>query len=75
MFSEIKEIIEKFPNGNLKYIETIGIIPPIFSPLYPNSRIAPDGTIWCRIGWNKKFKENGKVQWDILYDQNGNILK
>ena len=70
-----KEVREKYPNGNFKYIETIGIIAPMWISQYPNHRIAPDGTLWIRVGVNKKFRPNGKLQWELKYDDHGNIVK
>lgn len=70
-----KDTIEKYPNGNIKYIETIGVIAMIWISQYPNHRISPDGTRWVRIGVNKKFKPNGKLQWEIKYDDHGNVVE
>lgn len=70
-----KEIIEKYPNGKIKYIETIAVIARMWLPQYPNHRIAPDGTLWIRIGVNKKFKPDGHLEWEIRYDGCGNIVE
>ena len=70
-----KENIERYSNGNIKYIETIAIISPIDRAKYPNHRIAPDGTLWVRIGGNKKFHKNGKLEWELKYDDHGNRVK
>ena len=70
-----QEIIEKYPNGNFKYIETRAVISKVWLPKYPNHRVAPDGTLWIRIGVNKKFKPDGKLQWEIKYDDCGNVIK
>lgn len=70
-----KEIIEKYPNGNFKYIETIATVSRMWIALYPNHRISPKGEFLVRIGVNKKFRENGKLEWEIRYDDCGNIVK
>ena len=75
MLNDIKTNKEYRNDGTLMYEETIGIVPPIFSPLYPNVRIAQDGTIWVRIGICRKYKSNGKTQWEIIYDNFGNIIR
>jgi hypothetical protein len=42
MLTDIKTNKEYRNDGTLMYEETIGIVPPIFSPLYKNSRIKDD---------------------------------
>ena len=74
MLSEVKTNKEYRNDGTLMYEETIGIVAPIFSPLYKNSRIAPNGIIWVRIGTCRKYKPNGKTEWEIIYDNFGNII-
>lgn len=69
-----KEIIEKYPNGKIRYIETRGIVAPMWRSQYPNQRVATDGTIWVRIGVNKKFRPDGKLEWEIKYDDHGNVV-
>lgn len=75
MILSSQEIIEKYPNGNIAYIETRSVIAPIWIAKYPNCRISSDGTLWIRTGVNKKFNPNGKLQWEIKYDNCGNIVK
>ena len=70
-----QEIIEKYPNGNISYIETRAIISPMFISEYPNHRIASDGTLWIRVGVNKKYNPDGKLRWEIKYNNCGNIVK
>lgn len=70
-----QEIIEKYSNGNISYVETRGIIAPIWIAKYPNRRITNDGTIWIRIGVNKKYNNDGKLRWEIKYDSCGNVIK
>ena len=60
-------------NGNLRYIETIVILDPQFAHLYENRRANKNGDSWIRIGKNQKFKTNGILEWEIIYDQSGNI--
>jgi|GEM_PF-6929932 len=70
-----KEIVEKYPNGNIAYVETRAVISPLWIALYPNHRIAPDGTLWIRTGVNKKYGPDGKLRWEIKYDDCGNMVK
>lgn len=70
-----QEIVEKYPNGNFKYIETRAVISPVSIAKYPNHRIANDGTRWVRIGVNKKFNPDGKLAWEIKYDNCGSVVK
>jgi len=70
-----REITEKHPNGNYKYIETIAVISSMWIAKYPNHRIAPDGTLWIRVGVNKKFRPNGELEWEIKYNDCGNVVK
>ena len=74
MINNIKENKEYREDGSLMYEETIGVISPIFLPLYPNNRVSPDGIYWVRIGYCRKYKPNGKTQWEIMYDNFGNIM-
>ena len=69
------ETKDKYPNGNFKYIETRAIISPMWIALYPNHRISDDGTLWIRIGVNKKFRPDGELQWELKYSDTGNIVK
>ena len=70
-----KEIIEKYPNGKISYIETRAVIAPISVAMYPNHRISSDGTIWIRVGVNKKYNQNGELRWEIKYNDVGSIVK
>jgi hypothetical protein len=74
MLTGIKTNKEYRNDGTLIYEETIGIVPPIFAPLYSNSRRAEDGTILVRIGTCRKYKPNGKTEWELIYDNFGNII-
>jgi hypothetical protein len=70
-----KEIVEKRQNGKIKYIETRAVISPMWIARYPNHRQAPDGTLWIRVGVNKKFRSNGKLEWEIKYNDCGNVVQ
>lgn len=70
-----QEIIERYPNGQISYIETRAVIAPLWIGKYPNHRRADDGTIWIRIGVNKKYNPDGTLRWEIKYNNCGNILK
>jgi hypothetical protein len=72
---EKKEIIETHSNGKIKYVETKAIIHPIWIALCPNHRINDDGKLMIRIGVNKKFRFNGDLEWEIKYDDFGNVVK
>ena len=69
------DIIERYPNGKLKYTETRAIIAPLFVAQYPNRRKDDEGRLWIRVGANKKFSPSGKLEWEINYTQNGDVLK
>ena len=70
-----KEIIERYPDGKISYVETVAVIAPMWKAIYPNRRITPDGTLWIRVGVNKKYAPNGKLRWEIKYDDCGNVVK
>ena len=74
MIQNITEKKEYYPNGNLKYIETIGIVSPIFLPLYPKCKLGDDDKYRVRIGVNRKFKLNGRIEWEIKYNDNGEVV-
>lgn len=69
-----EDIVERYPNGNIAYIETRAVIAPLWIAQYPNHRITPDGKLWIRIGVNKKYSPDGKLRWEILYDNCGNMI-
>jgi hypothetical protein len=75
MILKKEEIIEKYPNGKISYIETRAIIAPMFLAIFPNHRIAEDGTFWIRTGVNRKFNSDGKLRWEIKYNDNGDVVK
>jgi hypothetical protein len=70
-----EERVERYPNGKIDYMETIGWVATMFIALYPNHRVHPDKGPWVRIGVNRKYWEDGRLQWEILYDDHGNVVK
>jgi len=71
---EIK-IVEKYKNGKIKYTETIAEVSNLWIALYPNVRINKDGKLHIRIGENKKYKLNGEIEWELYFDNFGNLIK
>lgn len=69
------KIVETYPNGKIKYVETICTISKLWAALYPNRRVSNDGTFWIRTGANEKFDRNGNLRWRLMYDEFGNIKK
>lgn len=70
-----QETIKRYPNGNISYVETKAIISPIYALKCPNHRISSDGKLWIRVGVNKKYNPEGKLRWEIKYDDCGNVVK
>jgi hypothetical protein len=75
MILETKVNNEFHSNGQLAYTETIAILAPETSNLYPNRRIHPSGYEWIRIGEHKKYFDNGQLAWQLNYGEKGNVLK
>lgn len=75
MILRTEEKVDRYSNGKIAYMETIGWIAPMFACLYPNRRESLDGKLWVRVGVNRKYWNNGKLQWEIIYDGNGNVVK
>ena len=75
--SEIIEIIknEEFhKNGQLAYVETIGILSKEAEHLYDNRRISPEGYSLIRIGRQAKYFDNGQIAWELEYDDRGELI-
>lgn len=68
------QTIETHPDGSVSYMETKAVIAPMWQQLYPNRRTADDGTMWIRTGVNRKYKPDGSIEWEINYDENGNVI-
>ena len=75
MILSTEEIVERYPSGNISYMETIGWVARPWLGHYPNHRIHPEKGPWVRIGVNRKYWEDGRLQWEILYDDHGNVVK
>ena len=75
MLLNTEERIERYDNGNIAYMETIGWIAPAWAHLYENRRESMDRKPWIRIGPNRKYWENGKLQWELLYNDHDSVVK
>jgi len=63
-------------NGVLRYEETRGIIEPMFLNNYTNYRVEGEGSkCWIRIGWNRRYWPNGQLNWEMKYDDKGEVIK
>lgn len=65
---------EYHKNGQLMYQETIMEVPEDLK-LYPNSRRRSDGSHFVRIGRNARYHDNGQLNWELNYDDHGNLIK
>jgi hypothetical protein len=71
-----KFITEEFhENGKLSYRATWGKLNPNTAHLYPNRRIHDEGYEWIYCGICGKWDLNGKQQWVINYNENGEVMK
>ena len=68
-----KTIQEYHTNGNLKYEETKLFI-NANDPRAKKGITMPDGRIFIRIGENKKYFSNGKLQWRLVYED-GEVVR
>ena len=66
---------EYHENGSIKYIETIAVIPPLFSVLYSRGCVGFDGVHRIRVGKCQKSHDNGVVAWTLNYDDKGDVIK
>lgn len=75
MILSTREIIERYPDGRISYVETRAVIAPLWIAKYENRRKSPDGTLWIRIGSCRKYNSDGTLRWELLYDNDGNLIK
>lgn len=73
MILRSEQYIEKYPNGNVMYEETRGIINPLYIPFFENTRVNTKGETWVRQGVAKRFWPNGQLNWQICYKEDGSI--
>jgi len=67
---------EFYPNGQLRYEETIVEVPANVNPFYfPNSRIRDNGSKYIRVGWCKKYHKNGQLFWGLKYNNAGDVIE
>jgi hypothetical protein len=64
---------EFHPNGQLSYTENVATIEPTSEHLYQNTRHL-NGVVWIRVGYCAKFHDNGLMQWEKTYSENGTII-
>ena len=72
---ENREVREYHKNGNLMYETTFGIVPPSFKNLFENTILSPSGEILIRIGMTRRFWDNGQLNWQLKYENNGALSK
>lgn len=73
-FKEIRRIVTKYDNGQIKDDYTRAVIEPMFSNEFKNSKISPNGEEWVRIGLSIQYYENGSVAIRMEFDESGNHL-
>lgn len=71
MFLSVDERIDRRDSGLVDYVETIAIIRPEYTHLFDQRRTHPDGYAWVRIGRNAKYLPNGKLQWEMYFNNSG----
>lgn len=66
--------IERHKNGRLAYFEQFMQVTPVKTDLYYNVIKDNAGNMWVRIGWHKKYFENGQLAWQLKYDKQGKLI-
>jgi antitoxin component YwqK of YwqJK toxin-antitoxin module len=70
-----KEVFKEYhSNGQLMYETTFAKVEPMFLDLYTNTRTDKDGIVRIRTGTTKRFWDNGQLNWQLNYDENGNLI-
>ena len=75
MILSTQNITENFSNGNLSYLETRAIVHDDWISFYPNLRKLSDGSFMIRLNKNVKYNIDGSIQWQLNYDEFGNLIK
>lgn len=75
MILKTKELKEFHENGQIEYSTIFAIIAPMWSHLYENVICFNDGTQRIRQGLTQRFWNNGQLNWQMEYSENGKLLK
>ena len=75
MILETKEVKEFHKNGQLQYMTTFATVAPMWSHLYENIICFPDGSQGVRQGITQRFWNNGQLNWQLEYSENGNVIQ
>ena len=82
MILETREVKEYHKNGQLMYETTFGVVSPSFVNAYKNFYFAyknmivnDKGETLIRIGFTKRYWDNGQLNWRIKYNDDGSISK
>jgi hypothetical protein len=71
MILETRKIIENHANGQLMYETTIWVVSSQFEGFYHNKMIGANGEILIRTGMTRRFWDNGQLNWQLEYNQDG----
>jgi antitoxin component YwqK of YwqJK toxin-antitoxin module len=74
MILETREIKQYHNNGQLMYESTLNVVAPMFAPLYKNTIHNEKGEILIRTGITKRFWNNGQINWQLKYNDDGSLL-
>ena len=76
MIKEIKTLKEYHKNGQLSYIQTIGVLETTYNQnLYKNVKIhVTEGYEYIQMDSTQKYFDNGQLAWELKYDCFGNCL-
>ena len=73
MILETRKIKELHKNGQPMYETTICVVAPMFAPLYKNTIHNEKGEILIRTGTTKRFWNNGQLNWQLRYNEDGSL--
>lgn len=73
MILETRNITENHANGQLMYQTTFCVIDPNFQHLFQNKIVNDKGEILIRTGITKRFWDNGQLNWQLKYNEDGSL--
>lgn len=73
-FTEVKKLDEFHTNGLLAFTQTLAYLHPQYAHLY-DRRIGEAGKQFIRRDKMAKYDKEGKLVWELYYDDSGNVIK
>jgi antitoxin component YwqK of YwqJK toxin-antitoxin module len=75
MILETNEVNDYHENGQLQYRTVFATIAPMWVHLYENKISFDDGTQGVRQGLTQRFWDNGQLNWQLEYSENGELIQ